>query len=63
MGITKESTGSYQMGFATFGVIAAVAFALVVLHRTRWMAWALPQEGLVAAKPIQTVGVRVDSGV
>ncbi|WP_321899092.1 MFS transporter [Paraburkholderia heleia] len=44
MGIAKESTGSYQMGFATFGVIAAAAFGLVVLHRARWLEWALPHE-------------------
>jgi NNP family nitrate/nitrite transporter-like MFS transporter len=60
MGIAKESTGSYQMGFATFGVIAAVAFALVVLHRARWLAWALPADSAPAAV---RAGVRVDSGV
>jgi MFS transporter, NNP family, nitrate/nitrite transporter len=44
MGIAKESTGSYQLGFATFAFIAAVAFALVaVLHR-HWLAWAVPAE-------------------
>jgi len=48
MGIAKESTGSYQMGFATFGVIAAAAFGLVVLHRARWLEWALTQEPAMA---------------
>jgi NNP family nitrate/nitrite transporter-like MFS transporter len=63
MGMAKESTGSYQMGFATFGVISALAFALVVLHRARWLKWALPAEGLVVANPLSTpAGVRADSG-
>ncbi|KMZ11949.1 Nitrate/nitrite transporter [Candidatus Burkholderia humilis] len=30
MGIAKESTGSYQMGFATFGVLATCAFGALV---------------------------------
>ncbi|WP_233889053.1 MFS transporter [Paraburkholderia flagellata] len=53
MGIAKESTGSYQMGFATFGVIAAAAFGLVVLHRARWLEWALPQESAMAPAVVQ----------
>ena len=44
MGIAKESTGSYQMGFATFGALAALAFVLVAALRTHWMSWALPTE-------------------
>ncbi|WP_225032768.1 MFS transporter [Paraburkholderia sp. XV] len=62
MGIAKEGTGSYQMGFATFGVLAALAFGLVVLHRARWLEWALPKEAHVVVEPIRA-GVRVDSGV
>lgn len=50
MGIAKESTGSYQMGFATFGALSALAFVLVVLHRTRWLQWALPKDGGVTAE-------------
>jgi NNP family nitrate/nitrite transporter-like MFS transporter len=42
MGIAKESTGSYQMGFATFGVLAGCAFLAVVWLRRPWMAWAAP---------------------
>lgn len=42
MGIAKESTGSYQMGFATFGGIAALAFVLVVVLRQQWLMWAMP---------------------
>jgi NNP family nitrate/nitrite transporter-like MFS transporter len=44
MGIAKESTGSYQMGFVTFGVLAAVAFTLVAVLHQQWLAWALPRE-------------------
>jgi NNP family nitrate/nitrite transporter-like MFS transporter len=44
MGIAKESTGSYQMGFATFGALAAVAFLLVLALRSHWMTWALPRD-------------------
>ena len=42
MGIAKESTGSYQLGFTTFGVLAALAFALVVVLHQQWLAWAAP---------------------
>jgi NNP family nitrate/nitrite transporter-like MFS transporter len=41
------------MGFATFGVIAAAAFGLVVLHRARWLEWALPQEPAMAPAVVQ----------
>jgi NNP family nitrate/nitrite transporter-like MFS transporter len=40
MGIAKESTGSYQMGFATFGALAGCAFLAVVSLRRPWMVWA-----------------------
>jgi MFS transporter, NNP family, nitrate/nitrite transporter len=42
MGITRESTGSYQLGFVTFAFIAAVAFALVATRHRQWLDWALP---------------------
>lgn len=41
MGIAKESTGSYQMGFATFGGIAAAALVLVLVLHKQWLAWAV----------------------
>jgi MFS transporter, NNP family, nitrate/nitrite transporter len=41
MGIAKESTGSYQLGFATFGVLAAVALTLVAVLHQQWLAWAM----------------------
>ena len=66
MGMAKESTGSYQMGFATFGGIAAIAFLLVVMHRTQWLTWAMPQESHTGshAQPDRVPGaiVQADSG-
>jgi len=41
MGIAKESTGSYQMGFATFGGIAAAALVLVLVLHKQWLTWAV----------------------
>ncbi len=42
MGMVKESTGSYQMGFVTFGTLAACACAVVVALRAQWLVWAAP---------------------
>ncbi len=39
MGIAKESTGSYQMGFATFGVLATCAFGALLMLRGQWLRW------------------------
>jgi NNP family nitrate/nitrite transporter-like MFS transporter len=44
MGIARQSTGSYQLGFATFGVLAGVAFLLVVTLQQQWLVWALPEK-------------------
>ncbi|MCP1120577.1 MFS transporter [Robbsia andropogonis] len=41
MGIAKESTGSYQMGFATFAVLAGLAFLAVVALRRAWLGWSM----------------------
>lgn len=60
MGIAKESTGSYQMGFATFGVLAALAFTLVMLHRARWLTWAIPDESLANSTIGRAVTPRLD---
>jgi MFS transporter, NNP family, nitrate/nitrite transporter len=49
MGIAKESTGSYQMGFATFGVLATCAFGALLVLRGQWLRW--------AAMPAQSHGV------
>jgi MFS transporter, NNP family, nitrate/nitrite transporter len=48
MGMVRESTGSYQLGFAMFGVLAAMAFVLVATLHQRWLAWALPREADVS---------------
>ena len=42
MGIAKESTGSYQLGFATFGVLATIAFVLLGLLSRQWLGWSSP---------------------
>ncbi|MGA8706492.1 MAG: MFS transporter [Steroidobacteraceae bacterium] len=48
MAMAKESTGSYQAGFATFGALAALAFLSVgALHQQR-LAWALPRDAELA---------------
>jgi NNP family nitrate/nitrite transporter-like MFS transporter len=52
MGLAKESTGSYQTGFATFGVIAAVALGLVALLRHEWLEWAT-QNAVATVAPAQ----------
>ncbi len=44
MGMARESTGSYQPGFLTFGALAAVALLLVGALHQQWLAWALPGE-------------------
>jgi NNP family nitrate/nitrite transporter-like MFS transporter len=43
MGMARENTGSYQLGFITFGILAALAFVLVAALRQQWLVWALPQ--------------------
>jgi NNP family nitrate/nitrite transporter-like MFS transporter len=30
------------MGFATFGGLSALGLVLVVLHKARWLEWAIP---------------------
>jgi len=41
MGIARQSTGSYQLGFVTFGVLAALALILVGVLQQQWLTWAL----------------------
>lgn len=41
MGMAKQSTGSYQLGFVTFGVLAAIALTLVGILHQQWLVWAL----------------------
>jgi NNP family nitrate/nitrite transporter-like MFS transporter len=51
MGMAKESTGSCQMGFATFGVLATCAFGCLVVLRAQWLRWAAPGEIATAHGP------------
>ncbi|WP_206951156.1 MFS transporter [Trinickia acidisoli] len=55
MGIAKESTGSYQLGFATFGALAACTCLAILALRGQWLVWASPAgaalEAAHAAKP------------
>jgi MFS transporter, NNP family, nitrate/nitrite transporter len=51
MGIARQSTGSYQAGFVTFGVIAAIALLLVAALQREWLAWALPAESRIKLGP------------
>jgi len=44
MGLARESAGSYQLGFFTFGALAALAFCLVLGLNRQWLLWALPGE-------------------
>jgi NNP family nitrate/nitrite transporter-like MFS transporter len=44
MSMARESTGSYQLGFVTFALIAAVAFVMVATLHRQWLKWALPAE-------------------
>jgi len=37
-----------ELGFATFGVLAALAFVLVLTLQRQWLAWALPSATSVA---------------
>ncbi len=47
MGIARQSTGSYQAGFVTFAVIAAMALLLVFALHRQWLVWALPDKSAV----------------
>jgi NNP family nitrate/nitrite transporter-like MFS transporter len=54
MSMARENTGSYRLGFATFGVLAAIAFVLVATLQRQWLTWALPGEaemGIDGAMP------------
>lgn len=45
MGMTRESTGSYQAGFLTFGGLAVLALLLIGALQRQWLVWARPGEG------------------
>jgi NNP family nitrate/nitrite transporter-like MFS transporter len=44
LGTVHQSTGSYQLGFATFAAMAALAFLLLLALQGSWRAWSLPGE-------------------
>lgn len=44
MGIARQSTGSYQIGFTLFGALAALAMLLVGTLYRQWLGWALPRD-------------------
>jgi NNP family nitrate/nitrite transporter-like MFS transporter len=44
MGAVKQSTGGYQAGFLTFGILAAIACLLVLGLQQQWRAWAIPEQ-------------------
>lgn len=43
MGLARESTGSYRVGFLVFAVLAGSAFVAVALLRRQWLSWSAPQ--------------------
>jgi MFS transporter, NNP family, nitrate/nitrite transporter len=49
LGIARQSTGSYQSGFALFGALPTVACLLLLSSQRRWRVWALPR-GAAAAR-------------
>lgn len=44
MGMAKQSTGSYQIGFTIFGALATLAMLLVGTLYRQWLGWALPRD-------------------
>ena len=51
MSMAREATGGYQPGFATFGVIAAVASVTLATLQREWLAWALPGGSKAGIEP------------
>lgn len=43
MGLARQGTGSYQVGFGTFGALALAALMLVAGLRRAWLGWAMPR--------------------
>jgi len=44
MGLAREGTGSYQLGFAAFAALSGFALLLVAQLQQQWLAWAMPRE-------------------
>lgn len=43
MSLARERTGSYQPGFATFGILAAAALISIMAVQRQWLSWSLPE--------------------
>jgi Nitrate/nitrite transporter len=39
LGITKQETGTYHLGFAFFAVLTSIALGLVLVLRQQWLSW------------------------
>ncbi|MGC9216545.1 MAG: MFS transporter, partial [Acidithiobacillus sp.] len=46
LGIAKEETGTYHLGFACFALLATTALGLVLAMRRHWLPWS--QHAVVA---------------
>lgn len=46
MSLARERTGSYQPGFATFGILAAVALISIMTVQRQWLSWSLPERAV-----------------
>jgi NNP family nitrate/nitrite transporter-like MFS transporter len=55
MGLAKESTDSCQLGFVTFGGLAALACLLVSVLRREWLTWALSERAASLLAPPEGV--------
>ena len=43
LGIARDSTGGYGSGFFFLGIVAALALLTLLLLRSRWLPWAMPE--------------------
>lgn len=47
LGIAKQETGTYHLGFAFFAVLSGIALGLVIVRRQAWLKWS--HHGTIAA--------------
>lgn len=48
LGIARENTGSYRIGFAVFSGLATLAFIVITGLQRTWLTWSLPARANVA---------------
>ncbi len=48
LGVAREATGSYQIGFAIFSTLAALAFILITVLQRTWLTWSLAAKANMA---------------